>query len=476
MDKRVSILTSHLTDVDSLLPVLRARQFFNLSDSYLRYIQLYMEGEMEKGLKQEGYGTLPMLPSFVLKPKKEELSMSGIYYAIDMGGTNLRVLRIQVDNAGTCIVPPTQLAYEIPVKFLSGTAIELFDFIGKCVARFTQSHPRDHETAMRNKSPIKVGFTFSFPTIQKGLAEGQLLNWTKGFKTTRMEGANVVALLQNGIHSNGIDFLKVVALCNDTVGTLLAKYLFDPSVHIGCILGTGSNACYWEKVSNIKKLPLSKNLREELCDRKIEDSVEMIVNIEWGNLGSDSGNTILKTTPYDKHVDNISCNPGRQRLEKMISGYYIGELVRYVLRDIFRGNQQIWQKMQQKDCFSPVLVSRILTDESCKLRWIHLWVLEELDINLEDLEDRRIVKEVCVMVRNRSATLAATALAAILKRSRHCHEHVTIAIDGSVYEKMPGYKTKLSETMREVYGIKGVNLTLSKDGSGIGAAYIAAIS
>nr|ANB27671.1 hexokinase [Perkinsela sp. SMB-60] len=476
MQNRVSILTSHLADIDSLLPVLRARQFFNLSDSYLRYIQLYMEGEMEKGLRQDGLGTLPMLPSYVLKPKRDQVNMSGVFYAIDMGGTNLRVLRIHVDGKGSSIAQPTQLAFEIPVRFLSATAAELFNFIGNCVAKFTRAHPDDHQEALRSKKRISVGFTFSFPTIQKGLAVGQLLNWTKGFKTTGMEGANVVQLLQRGVEANGIDFLQVVALCNDTVGTLIAKYLFDPSVHIGCILGTGSNACYWEKVSNIKKYTLNDDLRKKLTESEIDDSAEMVVNIEWGNLGSDAGNTILKTTPYDKHVDNISCNPGRQRLEKMISGYYIGELVRYVLRDVFRNNSQIWHKMQQKDCFPPVLVSRILTDESCKLRWIHLWMMEELHINVEDLEDRRIIKEVCVMVRNRSATLAATALAAILKRSRHCHEHVTIAIDGSVYEKMPGYKTKLSETMRDVYGIKGVNLTLSKDGSGIGAAYIAAIS
>ena len=37
---------------------------------------------------------------------------------------------------------------------------------------------------------------------------------------------------------------------------------------------------------------------------------------------------------YDDQVDEASINPGKQRYEKMMAGMYLGELVRYILRDL----------------------------------------------------------------------------------------------------------------------------------------------
>ena len=38
--------------------------------------------------------------------------------------------------------------------------------------------------------------------------------------------------------------VNVLALVNDTVGTLMASAYHDQNTRIGLILGTGSNACY----------------------------------------------------------------------------------------------------------------------------------------------------------------------------------------------------------------------------------------
>jgi hexokinase len=43
----------------------------------------------------------------------------------------------------------------------------------------------------------------------------------------------------------------VLALVNDTVGTLLASAYSDQNTRIGLILGTGSNACYVEDLDNV---------------------------------------------------------------------------------------------------------------------------------------------------------------------------------------------------------------------------------
>ena len=43
-----------------------------------------------------------------------------------------------------------------------------------------------------------------------------------------------------------------------------------------------------------------------------------------------------RRTKWDKNVDEMSVNPGKQIFEKMISGMYMGELVRQVLVDLMK--------------------------------------------------------------------------------------------------------------------------------------------
>lgn len=40
----------------------------------------------------------------------------------------------------------------------------------------------------------------------------------------------------------------MTALLNDTVGVMAAGRYYDPATEIGMIIGTGTNACYVEKV------------------------------------------------------------------------------------------------------------------------------------------------------------------------------------------------------------------------------------
>ena len=55
----------------------------------------------------------------------------------------------------------------------------------------------------------------------------------------------------------------------------------------------------------------------------------MIVNTEWGAFG-DNGELDYIVTKWDRNVDAASLNPGKQIFEKMISGMYMGEVVRQV--------------------------------------------------------------------------------------------------------------------------------------------------
>jgi hexokinase len=54
----------------------------------------------------------------------------------------------------------------------------------------------------------------------------------------------------------------------------------------------------------------------------------------------------------------------------------------------------------------------------------------------------------------------------------------SVGIDGTLYEKYPGFKDKMTSVFKEIYPEKSssFDLVLAKDGSGMGAAVIAAVA
>lgn len=68
----------------------------------------------------------------------------------------------------------------------------MFTYIAETLANFLDAHNLKNET-------YKLGFTFSFPCEQKGLTNATLVNWTKGFAASGVEGHNVAKILQESI-------------------------------------------------------------------------------------------------------------------------------------------------------------------------------------------------------------------------------------------------------------------------------------
>ena len=61
----------------------------------------------------------------------------------------------------------------------------------------------------------------------------------------------------------------------------------------------------------------------------------MVVNTEWGAFG-ENGELDFIRTKWDYNVDKFSVNPTQHIFEKMISGMYMGELIRQVLVDLMK--------------------------------------------------------------------------------------------------------------------------------------------
>ena len=109
-----------------------------------------------------------------------------------------------------------------------------------------------------------------------------------------------------------------------------------------------------------------------------------------------------------------------------------------------------------------------------------------LQVETTTLEERKIVHEVCDIVGKRGGRLAAAGLYGILKKIGRTgpakntdlnRKRTAIAMDGGLFEHHDAYRTYMEEALQELMGsgtAYEVALRLQNDGSGIGAALLAA--
>ncbi|XP_032431409.1 hexokinase-2-like isoform X2 [Xiphophorus hellerii] len=398
-----------------------------------------------------------MLPTFVrATPDGTE---KGDFLALDLGGTNFRVLHVRVMEEEQKMVKMDSQLCAIPQEIMLGTGEQLFDHIAACLSEFLDSQNLKGQT-------LPMGFTFSFPCEQKEIDKSILIRWTKGFNCSGVEGEDVVKLLKEAIHRRGDYDISSVAMVNDTVGTMMSCGYRDQTCEIGMIIGTGTNACYMEEMKNVKRV-------------EGEDG-RMCINTEWGGFGDD-GSLEDFLTEFDKVVDRTSINPGVHTFEKMISGMYLGEIVRLVLMKLtekkllFKG--EVSEALRTKETFETKFISMIEEPDSGLENAKK--ILTELGLTW-DLVDARVVRLVCETISSRSARLCAAALATIADRIRANrglpHLKTTVGVDGTVYKKHPNYSDELQKAVHFLAPDCKIKFLVSEDGSGKGAAMVTAVA
>ncbi|KAF1743254.1 hypothetical protein MXB_1830, partial [Myxobolus squamalis] len=171
-----------------------------------------------------------MLPTFLCHtPNRNE---EGYFYAIDLGGTNIRFLKISIIGG---VLMPESTSFKVPMNLMRGKGTALFDFIADCI------NDGFKQFGISGKTLAFLGFTFSFPVNQLALNRGSLIRWTKGYSATGVEGEDVVKLLKEACKRKQI-LIQEVILINDTTGTLLNGAFEKSATKIGVIVGTGTNA------------------------------------------------------------------------------------------------------------------------------------------------------------------------------------------------------------------------------------------
>ena len=441
-----------LLNVSNLPNALMAlEELFNISLQDMWKIAKEFKLSMDYGLNTvtrkesdlSNYNSLKMLDSFIKRPTGKE---TGIYLAIDFGGTNIRIVPIKLNGqrSKNPIQPlegykaPLKVEgeYDYTAKAVSGP--ELFDFIVKGLCPLI----------LPNKF-YYLGHTFSFPCKQQSLNDATLLNWTKGFENKKTVDKNINRLLSEALERKGLKNVKPVVILNDTVATLLTEAYADPYTDMGSIIGTGHNTCYI-------------------------DAKKGIINIESGNFN------LLPFTKYD--LDKTTENPEKQSLEKMVSGKYLGELIRLIIVDFAKRGFLFGDRDLTKfkfpltpNCVSTENVSNLLDENDPMVPTKPIGPLGE-GLCREEID---AVLSITRTVNNRAARLIASTFLGIVSHIDPNFENQhTIAVDGSVYCQMPGFAQSIQQAIDEALINKQCKVTLkqSMNGSVKGAAIAAAMA
>lgn len=443
--------------------ITRYEDLLTVSSEKLKDITTHFVSELHKGLSKAG-GNIPMIPGWVMEyPTGQE---TGDYLAIDLGGTNLRVVLVHL--LGNSKFETVQDKFALPDSIRTAKSEDLWAFIADSLKSFVKKQYPE-----RPSKPLPLGFTFSYPASQDAINEGILQRWTKGYDIDGVEGHDVVPMLQKALSERDVP-IEVVALINDTTGTLVASAYSDTETQMGLIFGTGCNGAYYEIAKNIPKL-------EGRLPADIDPEGLMAINCEYGAF--DNEHVILPRTKYDIQVDAESPRPGQQSFEKMISGYYLGELIRLILLELhdeghfFKG--QDVTKLRQPFIFDTSAPAISETDATEDFADINALIKDSLDLETT-LDERKFIRRLSELIGTRAARLSVCGIAALAKKRdlKKCH----CAADGSVYNRYPGFKERAAQGLRDIFDWDcepkdyPIVIVPAEDGSGAGAAIIAALT
>jgi len=140
-------------------------------------------------------------------------------------------------------------------------------------------------------------------------------------------------------------------------------------------------------------------------------------------------------------------------------------------------------KVEKPFCFDTAFLSLIESDPTDELLTVtglfaHFFALDTT------IAERQFMRRLAVLIGTRAARLSACGIAAVVSKQglldgpHDPKNTIGIATDGSLYNKYPGFSTRLEEGLVDIFGEKGKQIKTyhAEDGSGVGAAVIAAMT
>lgn len=252
----------------------------------------------------------------------------------------------------------------------------------------------------------RVGFCFSYNMTMDRSLDGPLDFWCKEVRVPGAVGRRVGASLKAALGS-GCGQIHVL---NDSVAAMLGA----GDVQAGVILGTGVNVCYTEQCRNIPKI--QQALRADA----------MIISTEVGEFNK------LPKSDFEQAVIDASDAPGNAQAEKQCSGGYLGQII-----------TQAWNTAAREGLLPPAF-----REES--------WDLARISQSLADNSLPVPAAEIARAAICRAAKIAAILCAGPILRLPRQDSPVKIALEGSQYGKLTGFREAFHRELDALLAPRGI--------------------
>lgn len=389
-----------------------------------RYIELFLL-DMKNAL-EEKESSLKMFPTFI--KFKNKIPVNKPVIVLDAGGTNFRSAVVTFNEMHEPIISKFRQSY-MPGLREEVSKDEFFRIMIKNIKDILDASD-------------SIGFVFSYPTEIFPDRDGKLVRFCKEIKAKEVEGQFIGKNLLAAAKKYGFKGNRRVVILNDTVASLLSGLLVSQKRQfesfMGFVLGTGLNACYIEKNSNIRKKIV----------QHLDPNEYQLINIEAGNFDKGPRGDI------DLSFDKKLLDPGMYTYEKMFSGAYLGGLATEVV------------KLAIKDkLFSDSLSREFENGFNFESRDIddYLYYPPESEnfkriFGSMSLKDRVFMYYLFDNLVERASVLASIILAsAIIKsdKGKNPCNPICIIAEGSSFYKMKNFQSRVDHYLKKILSAYG---------------------
>ncbi|KAF2086656.1 actin-like ATPase domain-containing protein [Saccharata proteae CBS 121410] len=457
-------------------------------DDYLREVKRLFEAPLQpdrllsmSARLQEQFAlelqasNLCMLPSYnhTLPTGHER----GTYLALDVGGSTFRVALVELGGkelGERCMRIAKMRSYRIDNKIRALEGDDFFDWMADRIED-TLDDPDLRESI---HGTLPMGLSWSFPVEQTSIRSGILLEMGKGFCATKgVHRKDLGELIMKACMRKKLD-VRMDAIVNDSSATLLSRAYKDQTTRLALILGTGFNASVHLPVSAI-----SRNKFGERPQSWHDKAERVLVNTELSMFGKN----ILPTTRWDEYLNNHHTRPDFQPFEHLISGRYLGEIVRLILLEaiqtagLFGGEMP--ENITEPYSFDTGTMAIFESDDTASLTKACTMLQAHHALRTPPTyAELFFIRQICQLVSHRAAAYLATGIHALWSLRNKAEGmapasagHVTISCNGSVIEKYPSFKPLCQGYVDELTTRSGaptgsVNLEMAWESSIFGAA------
>ncbi|KAI4707166.1 hypothetical protein J4E89_008105 [Alternaria sp. Ai002NY15] len=417
-----------------------------------------------------------MLPSYNHKlPSGLE---KGTYLALDVGGSTFRIALVELngrqqDAKKMRIV--IMKSYKIDEKVRQRRGNDFFEWMAEKIQDALADPLLQNSTDTKS---FPMGLAWSFPVEQTSSRSANLLAMGKGFRATEgVLGQDLSELIMAPCRKRGLP-VHMDSIINDSSATLLSRAYEDPSTRFAVILGTGFNISVHLPVSS-----LATTKYKGYPQQWLNEATHVLVNTECSMFGKG----VFPTTRWDEQLNDAHMRPDFQPFEHMISGRYIGEIVRLILVEavqkagLFSG--EIPDQLAETYTLDTGTLAAMEMDDSKNLTSATALFQSKHPLSKPPTyNDIQFVRQVSQLVSHRAAAFLATGIHALWALRTESEGltpasagRMSIGCNGSVIEKYPCFRELCQSHLHELTAASGaepnsVSLEIAVESAIYGAA------